>query len=224
MSDLLKLTGDPDQDEALFALVIDAVKSGQLAVIPTDTSYAVIADAFHPGAITLLRMAKRQSPNTPIPVAAASIAMAHGVAQLSNLATDLANAFWPGPLTLLTRSQSSLSWPIGDRRTALSIRVPQSEIAQRIITATGPIALTGAQLAGEPAIQIVEQAISALNDKVAFYLDAGALSHNVSSVVDATTSNLRLVRAGAISIGAIREINPNVIDASVTDPPAINDK
>lgn len=214
MTDVLKLTGDTETDNAIYAEVISVIQSGQLAVIPTDTSYAVIADAFHPGAVTLLRMAKQQSPNTPIPVAAASIEMAHGIAAMSNLAGDLANAFWPGPLTLLTRSQPSLSWPISDNRTALSIRVPHSEIAERIIKATGPVALTGAQLAGTAAVQIVEQAVAALGEKVAIYLDAGELSHNVSSVVDATTSNLRLVRAGAISIGSIRAINPNVIDAT----------
>jgi tRNA threonylcarbamoyl adenosine modification protein (Sua5/YciO/YrdC/YwlC family) len=214
MSEVVKLSGDQASDDAAISEVISTIQSGQLAVIPTDTSYAVIADAFHPGAVTLLRMAKQQSPNTPIPVAAASIEMAHGIAAMSNLATDLANVFWPGPLTLLTRSQPSLSWPISDHRTALSIRVPHSEIAQRIIKATGPVALTGAQLAGTDTIQIVEQAVNALGQKVAIYLDAGELSHNVSSVIDATTANLRLVRAGAISIGSIRAINPNVIDAT----------
>lgn len=214
MPEALKLTGEAEHDDAIIAEVVSAIQSGQLAVVPTDTSYAVLADAFHPGAVTLLRMAKQQSPNTPIPVAAASVEMAHGIAAMSNLASDLANAFWPGPLTLLTRSQPSLSWPISDHRTALSIRVPHSEIAQRIIKATGPVAMTGAQLSGNSAVQIVEQAIEALGEKVAIYLDAGELSHNVSSVIDATTSNLRLVRAGAISIGSIRAINPNVIDAT----------
>lgn len=222
MSDVFELTGDTEQDELAFTEVISAVRSGQLAVIPTDTSYAVIADAFHPGAITLLRMAKQQLPGTPIPVGVASIEMAHGVAKLSNLAADLANVFWPGPLTLLTQTQSSISWPISDNRTALSIRVPQSEIAQRVLTGTGPVAMTGAQLANQPAIQNVEQARDALGEKVAVYLDASKLSHNVSqqlvsSVVDATTSNLRLIRSGSISLEALRAINPNVIDATLTN-------
>lgn len=221
MSDVLKLTGDEATDSGIYQAVIEAVQSGQLAVIPTDTSYAVIADAFHPGAITLLRMAKQQLPGTPIPVGVASVEMAQGVANLSTLAKDLANAFWPGPLTLLTQMQSSLATPISDNRTALSIRVPQSEIAQRVLAGTGPVAMTGAQLANQPAIQIVEQAVEALGEKVAVYLDASELSHSmsdnkVSSIVDATTSNLRLVRQGSISLQDLRAVNPNIIDATLT--------
>jgi tRNA threonylcarbamoyl adenosine modification protein (Sua5/YciO/YrdC/YwlC family) len=214
LSDILKLTGDTEQDLLAINEVIQVVKSGQLAVIPTDTSYAVIADAFHPGAIALMRLAKRQTPEIPIPVATATIEMANGVANFSNLATDLVNVFWPGPLTLLTRSQASLSWPICDHRTALSIRVPDYEKAKQILSAIGPVAMTGAQLAGQSSVQNVELALSALGDRVAVYLDAGNLAHNVSTVVDATTSNLRLLRQGSITLEQIRQINPNVIDAT----------
>ena len=84
MSDIFKLTSDASQNEVAIAQVIAAIKGGQLAVIPTDTSYALIADAFHSGAVTLLRMAKKQSPEVPIPVATATIEMAHGIAKLSH--------------------------------------------------------------------------------------------------------------------------------------------
>lgn len=216
MNDIYQVTESQFSESELLSEIVEVLKSGQLAVIPTDTSYAVVADAFHPGAVTLLRMAKQQSPAVPIPVAASSVEMANGIAKLSNLASDLANAFWPGPLTILTRSQPSLTWSISDHRSALSIRVPNSNIAQSLLHRVGPLAMTGAQLSGQEPIQMVEQAVAALGQKVAVYLDAGALSHNVSSVIDATTSNLRLIRQGAITIGSIREVNPNVIDATVT--------
>jgi tRNA A37 threonylcarbamoyladenosine synthetase subunit TsaC/SUA5/YrdC len=74
--------------------------------------------------------------------------------------------------------------------------------------------MTGAQQSGSVAVQNVEQAIASLGEKIAFYLDAGELTANSSSVIDATTSNLRLVRQGSISLERIREINPNVIDAT----------
>lgn len=215
MSDVLSISSTDSLDSPAVQEAVAALKSGQLAVIPTDTSYAVVADAFHHGAVALLRMAKQQSPTIPVPVAAATIDMAMGIAKMSNLASDLANAFWPGPLTLLTQSQPSLSWSICDSRTALSIRVPKSQIAQILLQEVGPLALTGAQLSGQGPIQSAQQAVTALGQKVAVYLDAGELSHIVSSVIDATTSNLRLVRQGAITIGSIREVNPNVIDATV---------
>lgn len=145
MSDIFKLTGDLTTDTQAMQEVVNAVKSGQLAVIPTDTSYALIADAFNVGAIALLRLAKKQTPDIPVPVGTSSFEMANGIANFSNLARDIANAFWPGPLTLLVRGHSSISWPIGDLRTALSIRVPQSKFTKLIITATGPVAMTGAQ-------------------------------------------------------------------------------
>ena len=211
---------DAQASAADIALAVDAaisaVKAGGLAVIPTDTSYAVICDAFNNSAITKLRMAKKQNSDIALPIAAGSIETIRGVAKFSTIANDLASALWPGPLTLLTVAQDSLSWNIGQDGSALAVRVPHHEVAQAVLAGVGPTVMTGAQTMGQAAVQTVEQAQAALSDFVDVYLDGGQLSPRISTVIDATTDHVRMVRNGELSLAQIRAVLPSVIDASAS--------
>ena len=218
MSQVFKV--DAKATEADIKLAVDAaiscVQAGGLAVIPTDTSYAVICDAFNVSAITKLRMAKKQTSDISLPVAAGSIETIRGVANLSVLANDLANVFWPGALTLLTVAQDSLSWNIGQAGSALAVRVPHHVVAQAVLAGIGPAVMTGSQIVGRPSVQTVEQAQNELADLVDVYLDGGALTPLNSTVLDATTDHVRMIRSGALSLEQIREVMPFVIDATAS--------
>lgn len=218
MSQVLKVDAQTsDAEKALaFDIAVAAVKNGGLVVIPTDTSYAVICDAFDIGAITKLRMAKKQNSEIALPIAAGSIETIRGVANFSTIANDLASALWPGPLTLLTIAQESLSWNIGQSGSALAVRVPHHEVAQSVLSGIGPTVMTGAQLMGEAPVQNVEQAQAALTDLVDVYLDGGSLSPRISTVIDATTDHVRMIRKGELSLAQIREVMPSVIDATAS--------
>ena len=199
------------------AQAVECVRGGGLAVIPTDTSYAVVADAFNVEALEQLRVAKGYLGTVPLPVAAASIETIHGVANLSPLAADLARAFWPGALTILTRSQPSLSWNVGSTDSALAVRVPNHAIAQAVLAQIGPTVMTGAQKAGQLAVLDIAQAQAALGDAVGVYLDAGTLTSAQSAVVDCTSEYIRLVRSGALTLADLREVMPIVIDATASN-------
>jgi tRNA threonylcarbamoyl adenosine modification protein (Sua5/YciO/YrdC/YwlC family) len=218
MSQVFKLDGKTSKSDVQVAIeaTIAAVKNGGLAVIPTDTSYALICDAFNIGAITKLRMAKKQNSDVALPIAAGSIETIRGVANFSTIANDLASALWPGPLTLLTIAQDSLSWNIGQAGSALAVRVPHHEVAQQVLSGIGPTVMTGAQLTGEAPVKTVEQAQAALTDLVDVYLDGGALGPRISTVIDATTDHIRLIRKGELSLAQVREVMPSVIDATAT--------
>jgi len=218
MSQVFKVDGQTSESEVQLAIdaAIAAVKNGGLAVIPTDTSYALICDAFNVGAITKLRMTKKQNSDVALPIAAASIETIRGVANFSTIANDLASALWPGPLTVLTVAQDSLSWNIGQAGSALAVRVPHHDVAQAVLSGIGPTVMTGAQQSGEAAVQTVEQAQAALSDLVDVYLDGGALIPRFSTVIDATTDQVRLVRLGQLTLGQLREVMPSIIDASAT--------
>ena len=218
MSQVFKVDAQASGADIQLAVdaAVSAVKAGGLAVIPTDTSYAVICDAFSIGAITKLRIAKNQNSDIALPIAAASIETIRGVANFSTIANDLASALWPGPLTVLTAAQSSLSWKIGQVGSALAVRVPHHEVAQAVLSGIGPTVMTGAQLAGQAAVQTVEQAQDALLDLVDVYLDGGPLSPRISTVIDATTDHIRMIRKGELSLVQIREVMPLVIDATAS--------
>ena len=218
MSQIFKVdaqASDADIQVAVNAAIAE-VKNGGLAVIPTDTSYAVICDAFNTGAITKLRMAKKQNSDISLPIAAGSIETIRGVANFSTIANDLASAFWPGPLTLLTAAQDSLSWNIGQSGSALTVRVPHHEVAQAVLQGIGPSVMTGAQLMGQAPVQTVEHAQAALGDLVEIYLDGGALSPRISTIIDATTDHVRMIRKGELSLAQVREVMPIVIDATAS--------
>ena len=218
MSQIFKVdaqTSGADISSAVDA-AITAVKNGGLAVIPTDTSYAVICDAFNVGAITKLRMSKQQNSDIALPIAGGSIDTIRGVAKFSMLANDIASALWPGPLTLLTVAQDSLAWNIGQAGSALAVRVPHHDVAQQVLSGVGPTVMTGAQSMGQPPVQTVEQAQAALSDFVDVYLDGGLLSPRISTVIDATTDHVRMIRSGELSLDQIRAVLPSVIDASAS--------
>ena len=218
MSEVFKVEKQASVADVQLAVeaAVTAVKNGGLAVIPTDTSYAVICDAFNTAAITKLRMAKKQVSDLALPVAAASLETIRGVANFSVAANDLACAFWPGSLTILTVAQDSLSWNLGQPGTALAVRVPHHEVALAVLREIGPTVMTGAQIAGETAIQNVEQAKAALGELVNVYIDSGQLSGQISTVIDASTGQIRLIRKGALTLAQIRAVMPAVIDASAS--------
>ncbi len=202
--------------ELAIEVAVTAVKNGGLAVIPTDTSYAVICDAFNVDAIARLRNAKKQTSDIALPIAAGSIETIRGVANFSMVANDLASALWPGALTLLTIAQDSLAWNIGQDGSALAVRVPHHEVAQAVLSGIGPTVMTGSQIVGNPAVQTVEQAQAALSDLVDVYLDGGSLTPRISTVIDTTLDHVRLIRVGEVTLEQLREIMPSIIDATAS--------
>lgn len=192
---------------------IEAIRDGQLVVLPTDTTYAVFADAFNKTAITSLRIARSQAEHVALPVAAASLEMVSGVAKLDGLARDLATAFWPGALTVLTSPQPTTPLQVGGRDDALAIRVPHHDLASQVIQASGPVAFTGAHIVGQAPVTSIEAARAALGEAVAVYVDGGDLPGGSSTIVDATGSTLRIVRGGNLSIEQLRNVLPMIVDA-----------
>lgn len=218
MPQVLKVDESASKADVELAIeaAVTAVKNGGLAVIPTDTSYAVICDAFNVDAIARLRNAKKQTSDIALPIAAGSIETIRGVANFSMVANDLASAHWPGALTLLTIAQDSLAWNIGQDGSALAVRVPHHEVAQAVLSGIGPTVMTGSQIVGNPAIQTVDQAQAALSDLVDVYLDGGSLTPRISTVIDTTTDHVRLIRVGDVTLEQLREIMPSIIDATAS--------
>jgi tRNA threonylcarbamoyl adenosine modification protein (Sua5/YciO/YrdC/YwlC family) len=202
--------------EAAVSAAVAVVGNGGLVVIPTDTSYALICDAFNPEAIALLRKAKSQDQSVAIPVGAGNRATIDGIASFSELGNDLASAFWPGPLTVITQSQPSVLLAVKDEDSALPVRIPDHPIAIAVLNAIGPVAMTGAQLAGQEPVSTIEQAKTAIGDAATIYIDGGQLRGTQSNVVVATGENLRLVRAGALTLEQLRAVVPTVIDATAS--------
>jgi L-threonylcarbamoyladenylate synthase len=189
-----------------------AVRRGELVVLPTDTVYGIGADAFNSEAVGDLLEAKGRGRNMPSPVLIGSPNTLHGlVTDFSEQAWELVDAFWPGALTLVARHQPSLQWDLGDTRGTVAVRMPLHPVAIELLTVTGPMAVSSANLTGHPSPQDCDAAQEMLGDSVAIYLDGGPTPAAVpSSIVDVTGKLPVLLRAGAISADQLREVVPDL--------------
>jgi tRNA threonylcarbamoyl adenosine modification protein (Sua5/YciO/YrdC/YwlC family) len=202
-----------DRDRGIAAAV-EAVKSGELVVLPTDTVYGIGADAFTPHAVTALLNAKGRGRHMPPPVLVGSRHTLDGlVYSLPKAARELADAFWPGALTIIVEHSPSLQWDLGDTGGTVAVRMPLHPVALEVLRATGPMAVSSANLTGQPPALTAEQARDQLSYKVSVYLEAGECPHPVpSTIIDLTSDQPKIVRAGAISTDQIREVVGEVID------------
>ena len=191
-----------------------AIRRGDLVVTPTDTVYGIAADAFNPTAVNLLLAAKGRGRDMPVPVLVASQQMADAVVdQMPEAGRLLADAFWPGALTLVVRHTVHLAWDLGETRGTVAVRVPDHPIALSLIEQTGPLAVSSANRTGNPAPITAMDARLQLGGAVAVYLDAGPAPDVglPSSIVDVTGDEPRLLRAGALDADRLRGVVPALL-------------
>jgi L-threonylcarbamoyladenylate synthase len=198
-----------------------AIGRGELVVLPTDTVYGVAADAFNPAAVQRLLDAKGRGRQSPPPVLIPGIpTLAALAADVPQAVTDLVQEFWPGGLTVVLPAQSSLVWDLGETRGTVALRMPSDTIALELLSETGPLAVSSANLTGRPAARTALEAEAMLGDSVEVYLEGGEAGagydriegrDSSSTIVDATalaagTGPLRILRHGVISEESIRAI------------------
>ncbi|MCW2835092.1 MAG: threonylcarbamoyl-AMP synthase [Nocardioides sp.] len=185
-----------------------AIRRGELVVLPTDTVYGIAADAFSVEAVQALLDAKNRGRDMPPPVlvsAATTLdALAVGV---PDYARALIEKFWPGPLTIVCRQQTSLQWDLGETRGTVAVRMPDHEVALAVLERTGPLAVSSANLSGRPAAVDADQAETMLGDRVEVIVDAGSSpGADASTIVDCTGAQGRILRRGALSLDDLNTV------------------
>ena len=180
---------------------VAALKAGELVVYPTETLYAIGADAFSASALEKLVAAKARDPQRPIALIAADTRMALSVAsEVPPVARRLADAFWPGPLTIVMPARTGLS-PELVGPDGVGVRVSAHPVARALSSGLGhPITATSANLSGTAPAATLEQARAAFGQKVKVYLEGGILAGAAgSTVVAVSQAGWRTVRAGVIA-------------------------
>jgi Sua5/YciO/YrdC/YwlC family protein len=203
---------DPSDRATGLREAVSAIHRGELVVLPTDTVYGLGADAFSPEAVRELLAAKGRGRSMPSPVLVGSPTTLHGlVTDFPEWAWELVDAFWPGGLTLVARHQPSLRWDLGETRGTVAVRMPLHPVAIELLTTTGPLAVSSANLTGGPSPATCDEAEAQLGDTVSVYLDGGRANHAVpSSIVDVTGKVPVLLRAGAVGADQLREVVPDL--------------
>jgi L-threonylcarbamoyladenylate synthase len=196
-----------DRDRGVEA-AIDAVKRGDLIVMPTDTLYGIGADAFKPWAVTALLNAKGRGRQMPPPVLVGAKATLEGlVVTVPKLARELVDAFWPGALTIIVEHAPSLQWDLGDLDGTVAVRMPLHPVALEVLQHTGPLAVSSANRTGSAPAVTASEAREQLGYAVTTYLEAGPCADPIpSTIVDCTGPVPRVLRDGAIPFDKLREV------------------
>lgn len=199
-----------------------SIGRNELAVIPTDTVYGLAADAFSPEGVKALLAAKGRGPQSPPPVLIGTVQTMHALAEVvPDVANKLAQTFWPGALTMIFKAQPSLTWDLGETKGTVALRMPDHKIALALLQETGPLAVSSANLTGQPAATTCQQAEQYLGASVSVYLDGGnSPKGEASTILDmtdlqdsydaagvlTTSGKIKIVRNGALGAEKIRSI------------------
>ncbi|MBL7164825.1 MAG: threonylcarbamoyl-AMP synthase [Anaerolineales bacterium] len=184
---------------------VSVLDQGGIVAFPTDTVYGLAAAVFDSSAIELLFQVKERDHGKAIAVLMSSPKDLDRVAINSNqAAVKLAEHFWPGPLTLVVPRHPALPEILSPLPT-IGVRVPDHPDALALMDATGPLAVTSANLSGKDNACTAAEVLDQLEGRVHLILDGGSTpGGQPSTVVDCTSSELSILRAGPISWEAIQ--------------------
>lgn len=213
-----------EDEHGAVTAAIEALQRGLLAVLPTDTMYGVAADAFSTAATARLFEAKRRSRRFPLPVLIRSPKQLAGLCTVVPEAADrLMAAYWPGPLTIVVPSEPNLAWDLGDAQGTVAVRMPMDELTLAVVRNVGPIAVSSANLGGQPPAGTVAVAQQQLGAAVEVYVDGGPRrGRRPSTVVDLTRAEPAILREGAVdgkeALAVARgELDPTEVGGTVPE-------
>lgn len=178
-----------------------ALGRGELVAAPTETLVGLLADATRADAVERVVRAKGRDEGKPISVILPDIEALSRVAEpLTPGAEALAQAFWPGPLTLVVRARPGLPAPLVHAGN-VAVRVPGSSLALDLARRFGgPLTATSANLSSERAPQNTDVLSGAIRDACAVVLTGQAEGGIPSTLLDVTSWPPRVLRAGAVSL------------------------
>lgn len=185
-----------------------ALDNGGVVVFPTDTLYGLGADVFSLPALQRIFGIKGRPAELALPVLVAGLDQVESVAlPMSNQAQELAERFWPGPLTLVMRRSPELPDLVTGGADTVAVRMPAHRIPLALARRLGrPITGTSANLSGQPDLLNLDSIENQLGNLVDYIIRSGPPPEGTgSTVVDITRNEPRLLREGAISLEEIME-------------------
>ena len=200
-------------------IAAEHLREGRLVAFPTETVYGLGGDATNGKAVAAIFEAKGRPHFNPLIVHVADISGARMHAEFTPLGLRLAEAFWPGPLTLVVkrRAESDLCDLVSAGLETIAIRVPDHPIAQALLeAAVRPLAAPSANKSGRVSPTQANHVQMDLGDRVGLILDGGPTAHGLeSTIIDATGEAPILLRTGAVPAETIEVVLGQTINRAV---------
>ena len=207
-------------DPKTAGIAAEIIKNGGLVAIPTETVYGLGANGLDENAVVKIFEAKGRPQDNPLILHVADIQdiekLCHSIPES---AYRLAEAFWPGPLTMVLPARDIVPKRTTGGLSTVAVRCPDNEVTRQIIRLAGvPIAAPSANISGKPSTTTAEHVLHDHKGKIPAIVDGGACRVGVeSTIVDLTDEKPRLLRPGGITPQAMADILGDiVIDKAVT--------
>lgn len=192
------------------------IRSGHVIAFPVETGYVFGCDAFNRMAVSALHVLRNDPVGQAASVMIGDRDRIVGIArEISRQANALMDKFWPGALTLYLYPHSALTWDLGDAQLLdqIAVRVPDHSFAIHLLNETGPLAVTGAALAGrapfsEPSL--INEVFGSSIDLIFENGTSVSSASKESTVVDCTQTPPRIIRLGAIDHASLLEASPDI--------------
>jgi L-threonylcarbamoyladenylate synthase len=197
----------PD-DPRGYAQAIRVLRAGGIVAIPTDTVYGIGVALDTERGIDRLFEAKRRPPDRAIMLLLASADQARGLATWPPAAAVLADAFWPGGLTLVLEQLPGAGLPqeLTGGAGTIGLRMPDHPCPRALAAALGPLPVTSANVSGLPPARTAPEIAAQFGEAVDCIVDGGpAHGGTASTVLDCSVEPARVLRVGAIDVARIGE-------------------
>ena len=184
------------------------ILAGEPVAVPTETVYGLAANATNSQAVARIYEAKGRPAFNPLIVHVPDLAAAREIGVFNDEAQELAERWWPGPLTLVVplRERAGIASIVTAGLSTIGIRVPAHPAMQALLQSTGlPLAAPSANASGSMSPTRAEHVLKSLGGRISLIIDGGRTDRGVeSTIVAATGGVLRLLRPGPIAVDAER--------------------
>ena len=214
---------DTEKDAKALERACEILKNGGLVAMPTETVYGLAADTFNEKAVANIFTAKGRPQDNPLIVHVSDMEMVKTlVSSLPQKAVECAEAFWPGPFTMVLPRAECVPASVSAGLDTVAVRMPSDPVAHALIKQSGlPLAAPSANLSGSPSPTTAEHVLSDLDGRI----DAVIVSHHCDVGLESTVISLcceppRLLRPGGVTLEQLREVLPDiVVDKAVLAQP-----
>jgi L-threonylcarbamoyladenylate synthase len=191
----------PANSNLVIQEALKVLRAGGLVAFPTDTVYGLGASAFNGKAVESIYIAKDRPAEKAIPILLGDLDdLPKVTSSLPPMAAKLASRFWPGPLTLVVPKNPNLPEAVSATDT-IALRVPDHEVARAILRAAGPMAVTSANISGQPSPVTADEVFAQLGGRIELIINGGRTPGGMpSTLVDCTGSAPTILRGGPISM------------------------
>lgn len=209
-----------ESEETRLEEAADLIRQGELVAFPTETVYGLGADALKPSAAQKIYAAKGRPSDNPLIVHIADFSQLGFIArEVPAEAKKLAEAFWPGPMTMIVRKNDRVPYETTGGMDTVAVRMPNHPVALRLIRESGClIAAPSANTSGKPSPTEAAHVVVDLEGKIPMILDGGAVGIGLeSTIIDLTEEIPMILRPGYIT----KEMFEGVLQKEVRIDPGL---